>query len=209
MGDNGPPFERGKTTVYESGVRTPFIVRWPGVSKAGARKQMVSTVDILPTILDAAGVKEEVKMQGRSLRGACADERAPGREYLMAEFHYHGRRPYFPRRAVRDARWKLIHNLLVGKATPPTGIDYDLASRAVREREYNGTAVRRAFETYSNPPEWELYDLEKDPIEFVNLAGKEEYAEVLERMKGAMRKVREETEDPFLDEGFVEKVGNI
>ena len=80
VGDHGPPFDRSKTTVYEAGVRIPFIVRWPGVAKAGSRKQMVSTVDILPTILDATGIKEKPKVQGRSLRGACADAGTPGRE---------------------------------------------------------------------------------------------------------------------------------
>ncbi len=55
IGDHGPPFNRGKSTCYEGGLRIPFLVRWPGVTKPMRSSAMVSTVDILPTILDATG----------------------------------------------------------------------------------------------------------------------------------------------------------
>ena len=58
IGDHGPPFARGKTTCYESGLRVPFLVRWPGVSKPMASPKMVATVDIVPTVLDAAGLED-------------------------------------------------------------------------------------------------------------------------------------------------------
>ncbi len=65
IGDHGPPFNRGKTTTYEGGLRVPFLVRWPGVSKPMRSSAMVSTVDILPTILDATGATSDVEMHGR------------------------------------------------------------------------------------------------------------------------------------------------
>ena len=49
IGDHGAQMARGKVTVYEGGVRVPYIVRWPGVSQRGARsKALVSTIDLLP-----------------------------------------------------------------------------------------------------------------------------------------------------------------
>ena len=171
LGDNGPAFERGKTTCYEAGLRTPFLVRWPGVSSPAVRKELVSTVDIAPTIYDAAGVEAPVALEGRSLRPVLAGS-APGwREYLAGEFQCHGARNFFPRRALRDQRYKLIHNLRAGKGTPATGIDGDDAWRTARETRYDGTPVREAFERYADPPEFEFYDLQSDPVEFVNLAG--------------------------------------
>ncbi|MBI3279706.1 MAG: sulfatase, partial [Acidobacteria bacterium] len=86
-GDHGPPFARGKTTVYEHGLRVPFVVRWPGVSKPMVSSAMLSTVDIAPTIFDAAGVQSPVRMHGRSLRPVVGSARAPWREYLAGEFH--------------------------------------------------------------------------------------------------------------------------
>ncbi|MBS1829751.1 MAG: sulfatase [Acidobacteria bacterium] len=204
-GDHGPPFARGKTTVYESGLRIPFLLRWPGVTKAGqVSTKFVSTVDILPTILDAAGVRSPVAMHGESLRKAVNGGK--WREYLAAEFHCHGSRPFYPRRAIRDKRYKLIQNVLAGKAKPSTGIDGDFAYAISREARYEGTATRKAFDTFAEPPEFELYDLEKDPVEFVNLAGKAELAVVEKRMKDALLRWRKESNDPFLDWAFLEKI---
>ena len=207
IGDHGPPFTRGKTTVYESGIRIPFIVRWPGVSRPMRSRAMVSTIDILPTILDATGVAPAGKMHGRSLRPVLAKATAPWREYLVAEFHFHGSHPFYPRRAIRDHRYKLIHNLLAGKAKPSTGIDADPAYKVSQQPRYDGTPVRRAFDTFANPPEFELYDLKNDPVEFNNLAGKPEYQTIQKRLAKALLEYRKQTDDPFLEPGFLERIG--
>jgi N-sulfoglucosamine sulfohydrolase len=204
-GDHGPPFARGKTTVYESGLRVPFLLRWPEVTRPGVvSDRMVSTVDILPTVLDAAGVRPPTVLHGRSLRHAVGG--GPWREYLAAEFHYHGSTPFFPRRAIRDRRYKLIHNLLAGRAKPSTGIDGDQAFQTSREDRYAGTAVRRAFDTFSDPPEYELYDLYSDPVEFNNLGGNPKVAAEQKRLMEALLQWRRETNDPFLEREFLEKV---
>jgi len=205
IGDHGPPFARGKTTVYEAGLRIPFLVRWPGVSKAGRRQEMVSTVDIAPTIYDAAGVTPPIAMHGRSLRSVVGSGKGLWREYLAGEFHFHGASPFYPRRAIRDSRYKLIHNLRSGSAKPSTGIDGDRAFALSRMPRYEGTPARRAFDTFANPPEFELYDLSKDPVEFNNLAGKPELKRVEVRMKQALLEWRRQTDDPFLDPAMIEE----
>lgn len=204
-GDHGPPFDRGKTTVYEGGVRVPFLVRWPGVSKPGRSAAMVSTVDILPTILDATGVPGAVEMQGMSLRPVLENPDAQWRDYLVAEFHLHGA-PWYPRRAIRDVRYKLIHNLLADSATPITGIDGDLAYETSREDRYDGTPIRDAFDILADPPEFELYDLQEDPWEFRNLSAEAEHAGTLGRLQAALQDWRRATDDPLLDPGFVEEM---
>lgn len=209
IGDHGPPFARGKTTVYEAGIRIPFIVRWPGVSKPMSSQAMVSTIDILPTILDAVGVDLPGAMHGKSMRPILQDPEAAWRDYLVAEFHFHGIRPFYPRRAIRDHRFKLIHNLLAGKAKPSTGIDGDPAYKISRSEQYAGSPVRRAFDTFADPPEFELYDLQSDPIEFNNLADKAEYKEILERLQKALLDYRVETDDPFLKPGYMEDIQKL
>lgn len=206
IGDHGPPFARGKTTVYESGVRVPFIVQWPGVSQSMTSKAMVSTVDVLPTILEAVGQPIPEYVQGRSLRPVVSDADAPWREYLVAEFHNHGLRPFYPRRAIRDSRYKLIHNLLAGKAQPSRSIDACPAYEISREARYAGSDVRKAFDVFADPPEFELYDLENDPIEFHNLSADPAHKEALERMKAALLEWRASMNDPFLDEAFVQQM---
>ena len=198
IGDHGPPFNRGKTTTYEGGLRVPFLVRWPGVSRPMRSDAMVSTVDILPTILDATGATSDVEMHGRSLRPVLENADAQWREFLVGEFHMHGR-PWFPRRAIRNARYKLIHNLLADSARPSRAIDGDIGYSTSRDERYAGTDIRMAFDTFAEPPEFELYDLEQDPWEFLNLAGNPDHAEVEQRLKSALETWRQETDDPTLD----------
>jgi len=205
IGDHGAPFERGKTTVYEAGLRVPFLVRWPGVSKPHVSKKMVSTVDILPTILDATGAAGSGrKLHGSSLRGVLGDPGAKWREYLVGEFHFHGAAIFYPRRAIRDSRYKLIHNLRAGKAKPPMGIDGD---RAFKNHEKDAPKLAwKAFQTYADPPEFELYDLESDPVEFFNLSGLPSMRKDENRLKRALMEWRKQTQDPTLDTAFMERM---
>jgi N-sulfoglucosamine sulfohydrolase len=169
---------------------------------------MVSTIDILPTILDATGVKTAQSMHGRSLRPVVENHQASWTDYLVAEFHYHGSRPFYPRRAIRDQRFKLIHNLLAGEAKPSTGIDGDPAFRLSQSPPYAGTAIERAFNTFGDPPEFELYDLNDDPIEFFNLAETPQHQATLERLQQALLHYRRQTDDPFLEHGFLVRMQN-
>ena len=113
--------------------------------------------------------------------------------------HQHGERPFFPRRALRDARFQVIHNLLAGKATTYPSVDGDTADKVARTAAYEGTPARKAMELLPDPPEWELYDLEADPGQFQNLAEDPAHAETLQRMQGLLQDWRKETQDPFLD----------
>lgn len=206
LGDHGPPFNRGKTTCYEAGLRVPFIVRWPGVSKSGIESAaLVSAVDIVPTILDAARAEPPRKFHGSSLRPTLASASSPDgwRDHLVGEFHYHGNSPFFPRRAITDGRYKLIHNLLAGKAQPGNRVDADPTGKFAEEEKYRNAPAGQAFRRYSDPPEWEFYDLESDSIEFFNLAAESEHDAKIEELKAALLAWRRQTEDPLLeDDGF-------
>ena len=198
VGDHGPPFARGKTTCYEAGLRVPYLVRWPGVSGTFASNALVSTVDLLPTILDAAGVAAPADLQGMSLRPVVSDPQAQGREYLAGEFHSHGRSPFFPRRAIRDGRYKLIVNLRAGEATPQTGMDGDPGWNEPRQAAYIDARHEAAYERWHNPPRIELYDLQDDPWELRNRAGEASLATVQARMEQALADWRQQTGDPLL-----------
>lgn len=107
ISDNGRPFPRAKTTLYDDGIRTPLIVSWPSFIKPGRiSASLVSTVDLAPTILDITGVKrrapvfrhfsdhfEDVYGARHSLKKNLIDEyhdSAHGfRPYIVAEDHWH------------------------------------------------------------------------------------------------------------------------
>lgn len=68
IGDHGPAFSRGKTTTYEFGIKVPYIVRWPGMAKPGLESEaLVSTIDIVPTCMSAAGLEVPSYLPGRSM----------------------------------------------------------------------------------------------------------------------------------------------
>lgn len=201
LGDHGPPFSRGKTTCYESGLRVPFIVRWPGVAQQNIESlALVSAADIAPTILDAAGVADTPEFHGTSLRTTLTNAIPPSdwRTHLVGEFHYHGNRGFFPRRAIRNQRYKLIHNQLAGTGKPIDRVDGDPVGKFAETDKYRDQPAGKAFRRYTNPPEWEFYDLDNDPVEFVNLIDSPDHTGMIAELKSALLRWREETGDPIL-----------
>lgn len=206
LGDHGPPFTRGKISCYESGLRVPFLVYWPGVSEPHVSDSLVNSVDIYPTLLDAAAVSFPEGLHGRSLRPVMkATHQAEWRETLVAEYHFHGRTPFFPRRAITDGRFKLIHNLRAGELSASNSSDgdkaYDLALQLPPDHP-----ARIAMERMVDPPEWELYDLEEDPIEFHNLSSDESHKETLNHLQQRLSDWQERTADPFRDPEFLRSI---
>ena len=196
VGDHGPPFFRGKTTCYESGLRIPYLVRWPGVLDAGTSDRLVSTVDLYATMLDAAGVDTEgITRHGRSLRTVAGGD---WRSTLVAEHHWHGPGRYCPRRAIRDDRFKLIHNL-----KPQNGaydsVDGDTLYKRLPKIADVPPRVRAALDRAVRPPEWELYDLAADPVEFVNLADDPGHADTMRRLQDELAEWQQRTDDPLID----------
>jgi N-sulfoglucosamine sulfohydrolase len=208
LGDHGPPFARGKTSCYEAGLRVPLIVRWPEVSSPHRSEKLVGSIDIYPTILDAAGVDIPEHTQGRSLRPVLgSSQQSNWRDTLVAEFHYHGASPFFPRRAITDGRFKLIHNIRAGELPAAATVDGDQAPVFARDLPDDHPA-REAMERLVNPPEWELYDLEEDPVEFNNLADSPDFAETQLRLSKALHQWQRRTRDPFTDASFREQIEN-
>lgn len=206
LGDHGPPFARGKTSCYEAGLRVPFLARWPGVSEPHVSERLVGSIDIYPTILDAAGIDLPPGLHGQSLRSVLKSSgAATWRKTLVGEFHFHGASPFFPRRAITDGRYKLIHNLLAGKVTASPSIDGDSAPTATQSLPESHPA-RMAMSRLADPPEWELYDLQSDPVEFHNRAGEADLRSVESRLKMELATWQKQTNDRFVDPKFRHQV---
>lgn len=202
VGDHGPPFVRGKTTCYEAGVKIPLIIRWPEQFPAGSRSaSLVSTVDLLPTFLSAAGLSIPPHVQGQTLMSSLQQETR--RKYLATEFHFHGSSPFFPRRTLRNEHYKLIHNIDAGKKSFRNSVDGDAACKLAMENPSLSPEIQEAFERVVNPPEFELYDLKADPWEFHNLADDPAHQKIREELTRELLHWRKQTADPLLTaEGY-------
>ncbi len=129
----------GKQTLYEEGLRTSLIVRHPTRKpSAPTSTALVSNLDILPTICEAAGVAIPASVEGHSLLGLYDGSSGALRDHLC--FSYHDPNRFTVTRAIRTDRYKIVQHLITG--------------------------------------ERQLFDLERDPLERENLAGRPEAAEI-------------------------------
>lgn len=106
------PFRGGKGWVYEGGIREPFMMRWPGVTQAGAVCNVpVTTVDIFPTVMAAAGVapEETPANDGENLASLLAGTARDARDLFWHYPHY-SNQGGFPGGAIRSGSWKLVED---------------------------------------------------------------------------------------------------
>ena len=199
LSDNGAPFPREKGTLYDSGTRTPLILVWPTVIKAGTvwQRGMVSTIDLAPTLLELAGVKPPAGLQGRSFGALIAEPGAfTGDEYVFSERNWHDCDEH--QRAVRTTRFKLIRTDAYTNVPLCTAADIGASPSflALRVRAKAGrltAAQRRLFE--APRARLELYDLAKDPWELRNVADDPAYAAEARRLAGVLEDWIEGSDD--------------
>ena len=205
--DHGIAFPGGKTTVYEGGMRVPFVVKLPGGqrSEVGGQKglvcnALVSHVDLTPTILDFAGaLPKDHKLHGRSWKDAVREESPKGWDAVNASHTFHEITMYYPMRVARTREYKLIWNIAAGLPYPFAS---DLwAAPAWQDRYRQGPDTlygKRTVKDYIHRPAFELFDLAKDPDETNNLAGDPNYAQLLAEMKVQLKAFQKRTEDPWI-----------
>ncbi|MEC8337106.1 MAG: sulfatase [Planctomycetota bacterium] len=108
---NNAPLRGGKGNPYEGGIRVPLIARWPGMIPAGSTSNVpVSSIDIFPTMLDAASlpIPEEPPIDGESLLGVMEGRDELTREGLFWHFPHFRGRDATPYSMVRQGDYKLI-----------------------------------------------------------------------------------------------------
>ncbi|GAB4424206.1 MAG: sulfatase [Bacteroidia bacterium] len=170
LADNGFPFARGKGTLYDSGIRTPLIVQWPGhIAPGTVYLHLLSTIDLAPGLLDLAGLPQPPSMYGRSMVAQWQNPALPGRDYVFAERNWHDWDDYI--RCVRTPRYKLIYNAYTDKMLGATD-GYDSPAWEDLARAHRAGKLRPAQgQVFAMPrPMLELYDVVADPYELVNLA---------------------------------------
>ncbi|MDF1841263.1 MAG: sulfatase [Rubripirellula sp.] len=212
IGDHGADMLRGKRTCYEGGLRIPMMMRWPKQIAPQVRDEMVSTLDLMPTLIQASGARPIANLPGSKLQPLFQSGPAAWRTEFFAEYHTHAAAPnYFPQRSVRSNRYKLIESLLPNTVHP----DYDKTIQKLHGdytgQKYSGTLnlkaaiaaasdeVRKAYKLMRKPPRYQLYDLQQDPYEFKNLADDPKHSEVLSQLKQHLKQYRTETNDPLLN----------
>jgi arylsulfatase A-like enzyme len=150
---------------------------------------------LAPTFLEAAGVGVPPEMTGKSFVKLLRGEAFEGRTYAFAERGAHGSglptnsAAFDIGRVVEGKRYKLIYNAEWQIPYWPVDFAGDEFWKELVKMNAEGKLTSEMSRLYFSPtrPMFELYDLEKDPSEFNNLAGKPEVAAVEQELKGAMQ----------------------
>ena len=205
--EHGAAILRAKHTIYDAGCRTTLIMRLPGVIQpADVWTSMVSTIDLLPTIYQLAGIEPATPLSGRSLCPLSAPDRDDAlRDCIffentwgrvgMADRHDGAGEVYVPKRAARTSQYKLIRNF----NDVPNTID----SAWLERFRGVGDCLRQIETRYGKAvPAYELFDVAEDPGEQRNLADDPGHADALATMTARLQTHLEQTDDPVL-RGFV------
>ena len=158
-----------KRFMYEESLRVPCLIRYPNGVKPETSDLIGLNIDYAPTLLDYANVPIPSDMQGHSLRNILSGTRPTNwrtsmyYRYWMHLAHFNVPAHY----GIRTDRYKLIH--YYGESDGATG------------------AIDRA-----TPPEWELFDLDKDPTEMENVYHNSEYAGIIPELKAELKKLQTE-----------------
>ncbi|KAI9928698.1 hypothetical protein MW887_001915 [Aspergillus wentii] len=207
LSDNGPPFLNSKTTLYDAGIHLPLIIRQPGGAREVKNQNLISFTDILPTILDWAGYREppdaspSPQRKGQSLLPILSNPSVEGNwEKVFGSHTFHEITNYYPTRFIRTNRYK-YHRNIAWKLDFPFSTDLyaSLSWEGIRNsRGEQVTIGRRPLEAYIRRPAEELYDLQEDPNEVVNLALDSKYETLLLSLRAEMKKWQHDTQDPWL-----------
>jgi arylsulfatase A-like enzyme len=191
--DHGMAFPRAKSTLYDPGIGVAMIVRVPEPADGPGRlcQDLVSGVDLRPTLCELAGAPVPDEVQGRSFAPLLTGRGAyQPRTEIFSEKNYHNH--FDPVRCVRTDRYKYIRNL---RDAPYCLLPSDIQEAfPPRSRRPDLMAPR---------PEEELYDLSADPGEDNNLIGSPEHAAARDELRGKLQAWLEQTHDPILKDRFI------
>ncbi|MGI5818612.1 MAG: sulfatase [Armatimonadota bacterium] len=186
--DHGLAMPRAKGTCYRPGTLTTLIMRMPGRWDDGStRDALLSNCDLAPTLMEMLGEPVDEPVDGRSFLGLLDGAAWEPHEQIFTEMTYHAM--YTPMRCLRTERYAYIRNFGELPLVHLPGDIFNSPSGEEMRDEYYATAR----------PREELYDLERDPWEYENLAGDAEYAGLLADLSDRMDRWMEETGDLLLE----------
>ena len=198
MGDNGMAFPHGKGSLYDPGLNVPLAARWPGHIKPGVTRTLISGEDLAATFMDAGGAAIPKGVTGRSFYPLLTGGRYEPREHIFGARLFHGNSAFGPEtkaatfdlsRCVRGNRWKLIYNVTPQMEYWPVDSGQDPSWQEMLAAHKAGTLKPEHDRAYFQRPRpvLELYDLDADPGELNNLAGRPEHRDVQQTLAAAMQ----------------------
>jgi N-sulfoglucosamine sulfohydrolase len=194
--DHGLAFPTAKASLLDRGTGVMLLMRGPGMPPGSAHDELVSQLDIFPTICELAGIEAPPWLEGRSLLDLVAGTEAPGtRAEIFSELTYHA--AYEPQRAIRTERFKYIRRFDDYPFPVLPNCDDSPSKEAYLERGWASRPVDRE----------RLHDLFFNPGEGRNSIDDPSYAPVLADLRERLERWMVDTDDPLLQGPVVAPAG--
>ncbi len=186
--DHGLAFPTAKASLLDRGIGVMLIMRGPGLPPGAVHDELVSQIDVFPTICEMAGIEAPPWLAGRSIVGLVSGDEAAGtRSEIFAELTYHA--AYEPQRAIRTERFKYIRRFDDYPYPVLPNCDDSPSKDAYLARGWATRPVSRES----------LHDLFFNPGEGRNLIDDPDYAPVAEDLRARLHRWMQKTADPLLD----------
>ncbi len=202
LSDHGMPLPWSKTQLYHHSTKTPLIVKWPGVTEAGATdsRHLVSAVDLLPTWLDMTGLEHPGGLDGRSFVGLVRGEEQDGWDQVFKHYNENAGGQRAPIRAVETQRFLYLFNPWSdGERRFRTATQGTATYRRMKQLSAENEGIAARLQSFDHRVVEELYDVENDPDCLVNLATNPEFRQQLEEMSGRLGEWMAKTGDPVAE----------
>lgn len=201
LGDHGMSFPYSKATLYRNGTWTPLLLRVPGTDQPVVNTDMVSSVDIMPTVLELLGVKAPDGMDGRSWLPLLRGEKQSGRDHVFTHVNSVSSGKPFPGRCIRTATRAYIWN-----AWPDGMTQYrveamgGLSWNAMAKAAESDAKIKPRVQHFLYRTAEEFYDETADPDERRNLINDPKHQAEIAELKRRLLAHMETTNDPLLEQ---------
>ena len=209
--DNGMPFPRAKATCYDSGTNLPLIIYWKGKIKPARSSELVSLIDLAPTMLDVMGIKKPTDLPSKSLINLINGRPIESRTAVFVERERHASVRKgdlgYPIRGIRTKDFLYLRNFEPNRfpagdpqkwvAVGPYGDIDDSPSKQLLLADTSKYSffVDRIFKKRGSE---ELYDLKNDPSQLYNLANEKRFDKQKNKLKIDLEAWMNQTNDPRL-----------
>ena len=204
--EQGTQLPFAKWTCYDNGLHTGLVAHWPSRAKPGSViKELISTADITPSLVNELGGKlQKGTVDGKSFLNLLAGKNESIHQYVYGAFTncriINNRERIYPIRSIRNKRYSLIYNPNHQSQTSNVTLTQALKmieDTEIKPKDLNPTGSwvakvdkskfeKKLVEKLHNREEFELYDLQKDPFEMVNLTGDSKYLKIQKKLKDAL-----------------------
>lgn len=200
MSDHGMSFPFSKATIYRNGTWSPLLVRWPEIKKPVVNKNdFISSVDIMPTVLDLMKIEKPPGLDGRSFLPILDGKTQRGRDHVFTHVNTVSSGKAFPGRCVRSkTRAYMFNDWPDGQTRFKVEAMGGLSYQAMAEAAKSNPKMQRRVDQYILRSSEEFFDEEKDPDERRNLIDDPAYQKEIQQMRKLLLDQMEKTGDPLL-----------